>query len=73
MKEWPSAELLAEVEENFPEAGVANVEEARVSNCLLCEEQRKMKSILGRSANCRLLRHFRSAKAKHRNERMANS
>ena len=34
MKEWPSAELLADVEENFPEAGVANVEEARVRHLL---------------------------------------
>lgn len=28
--EWPDKELLASVEEEFPDAGVASVEEARV-------------------------------------------
>jgi len=28
--EWPDRELIQYVEEEFPEAGVANVEEARV-------------------------------------------
>lgn len=29
-REWPNPEFIEEVEESFPEQGIANVEEARV-------------------------------------------
>lgn len=42
-REWPDREFISEVEEAFPDQGIANVEEARVGlltlhhySCMLC-------------------------------------